>query len=64
MRGRIIIVTIIHDTIDGWIMSARWPAHRRLRFRLALLLYAVELRRLAVRVAGVLNPPAPCSEFS
>jgi hypothetical protein len=43
---------IVRDTLDGWIMSARWPARRRLRFRLGLLLYAIGLRRLAVRVAG------------
>lgn len=51
MAGRIVVVTIIRDTLDGWAMSARWPARRRLRFRLGLLLYAVGLRRLAVRVS-------------
>jgi hypothetical protein len=46
-------VTIIPDTLAGWIMSARWPARRRRRFRLVLLLYLVGARRLAVRVSGV-----------
>jgi hypothetical protein len=44
---------IIRDTLDGWIMSARWPARRRLRFRLGLLLYLIRARRLALRVSGV-----------
>jgi hypothetical protein len=43
----------IRDTIAGWIISARWPATRRRRFRLGLVLFAVGLRQLAVRVAGV-----------
>jgi hypothetical protein len=51
--GKIIVVNVIHDTIAGWIISARWPARRRLRFRLGLVLFAVGLRRLAVRVSGV-----------
>ena len=46
-------MTIIRDTLDGWQLSARWPASRRRRYRLGLLLYAVGLRRLAVRVAGM-----------
>jgi hypothetical protein len=46
-------MTIIRDTLDGWTMSARWPARRRRRFRLGLVLYAIGLRRLALRVAGM-----------
>jgi len=46
-------VNLIADTIAGWRMAAAWPARRRRRFRLGLLVYAVGLRRLAVRVAGV-----------
>jgi hypothetical protein len=44
---------LIHDTIAGWVISAGWLAGRRRRFRLGLVLYAVGLRQLAVRVAGV-----------
>jgi ribose/xylose/arabinose/galactoside ABC-type transport system permease subunit len=46
-------MNLLRDTIAGWPMSARWPAWRRRRFRLGLLLYLVGARRLAVRVAGV-----------
>jgi hypothetical protein len=41
----------LRDTLDGWHPSARWPASRRRRYRLGLLLYMVGLRRFAVRVA-------------
>jgi hypothetical protein len=51
--GTISDMNLIADTIAGWIMSARWPARRRRRFRVALLMYAVGLRRLALRVSGV-----------
>ncbi len=44
---------MLRDTLDGWIMSTSWPARRRLRFRLGLLLYAGGVRRLAVRVADL-----------
>jgi hypothetical protein len=47
------MTTIVRDTLDGWAISARWPARRRRRFRIGLLLYAVGLRRLASRVAGL-----------
>jgi hypothetical protein len=54
--GTISGMNVIADTIAGWIMSARWPAPRRRRYRLGLVLYALGLRRLAVRVAGVPTP--------
>lgn len=41
------------DTIFIWNITRSWPWRRRLRMRLALVVYAVGLRRLAVRVAGV-----------
>lgn len=44
---------LVTKTLDGWRMAAGWPASRRRRFRLGLVLYAVGLRQLAVRVAGV-----------
>jgi hypothetical protein len=46
-------MAIMRDTLDSWSLSARWPAPRRRRYRLGLLLYAVGLRRLAVRIAGI-----------
>jgi hypothetical protein len=45
-------MNLIRDTRDGWIMSADWPARRRRRFRVGLVLYLVGLRQLAVLVAG------------
>ncbi len=60
----ILVVTIIRDTRDGWIMSARWPARRRRRFRLGLLLYLVGLRRLAVRVSGVPTGDAKSERYA
>jgi hypothetical protein len=44
---------IITKTVTGWRMAADWPARRRRRFRLGLVLYLVGLRQLAVRVADV-----------
>jgi hypothetical protein len=44
---------IFRDTVAAWSLSADWPARRRRRFRVALLMYAVGLRRLALRVSGV-----------
>jgi hypothetical protein len=52
-------VTLILDTLDGWRLSVGWPAPRRCRYRLGLLLYAVGLRQLAVRVAGVPTQNGP-----
>ncbi len=46
-------VNLLRDTLDGWRLSARWPVPRRRRYRLGLLLYAVGLRRVAVRMTGV-----------
>jgi hypothetical protein len=51
--GTINTVRLIGKTIDGWNMAASWPARRRRRFRLGLVLHLVGLRQLAVRVAGV-----------
>jgi hypothetical protein len=44
---------LLDKTVIGWRMAADWPARRRRRFRLGLVLYLVGLRQLAVRVAGV-----------
>ncbi|MFO0293293.1 MAG: hypothetical protein ACK51F_08135 [Rhodospirillales bacterium] len=52
-------MTLILDTLDGWRLSVGWPAPRRCRYRLGLLLYAVGLRQLAVRVAGVPTQNGP-----
>jgi hypothetical protein len=41
------------DVVAGWLMSRDWPAGRRRRFRIGLVLYAAGLRQLAVRVAGL-----------
>jgi hypothetical protein len=50
--GTITSMTIIRDTLDAWHLAARWPAYRRRRYRLGLLLYVLGLRRVAVRVAA------------
>jgi hypothetical protein len=41
------------NTIMVWNLTRALPWRRRVRWRFALLLYLVGLRRLAVRVAGV-----------
>jgi hypothetical protein len=51
--ARITDMGVIADTWADWVMSAQCPARRRRRFRLGLVLFAIGLRRLAVRVAGV-----------
>lgn len=46
-------MTMIRDTLAGWQLCTAWPAPRRRRYRLGLLLHAIGLRLLAARVAGV-----------
>ncbi|MCX7229350.1 MAG: hypothetical protein NTW15_10110 [Burkholderiales bacterium] len=50
---------LLRDCLDGWQISAGWPAPQRRRYRLGLVLYAVGLLRLAVRVAGVRTGNGP-----
>ena len=32
-------MSLVQDSLKGWVLSARWPATRRRRFRLGLLLF-------------------------